>query len=110
MEVKVRYSKAQLEETCKFLAEHNEAFKGRPDAIRASILQDIGEIANKFPHMKGIGTMGYSIDVYVEEEEGIDHDENILDLEIWVNPAVGKDEYADTDVVTKTFNIVPDDD
>lgn len=108
MEVKVTYSKAQLEETVKFLAQNNPAYINRYDGIRSSIWNHINELVERFPHMTGVATMGYWIEASIESIEGIDDDENVLRLEIWVNPAVGKDEFSEEDAITQTYNIIPD--
>lgn len=104
MEVRVVYSKIQLDATVNFIAEHNQAFLGRHDYIRASILRHISEMAAKFPHMTGVGTMGYMIERGDVEEEGIDDDENFMRIEFSVDPAVGSDgQYLDEDNVERIF-------
>lgn len=110
MEVKVYYSKAQLDAAVNFIAEHNQAFLGRHDYIRAHILRHVSEIASKFPHMTGVSTMGYTVTTHDFEEEGIDEEENSVLLEFLVDPAVGVDEkYLDEDNVERIFQVEPED-
>jgi hypothetical protein len=105
MEVKVHYSKTQMEATINFIAEHNTSFLGRHDYIRKSIENHIHELAVRFPHMHGVGTMGYFITVSHGHEEGIDNDDNMILLRFEVDPAVGdNDQYKDEDGVEFTVN------
>lgn len=109
MEVKVHYSKTQMEATINFIAEHNTSFLGQHDHIRKSITNHITELAMRFPHMHGVGTMGYFISVSHSHEEGIDNDDNMILLSFDVDPAVGNDEqYKDEDGVEFTVNTDPD--
>lgn len=110
MEVKLQYSKIQMEETVKFLAKNNPAYINRYDGIRSSIWNHINELVERFPHMTGVATMGYWIEASIESVEGIDDDENVLHLEFWVDAAVGKYEFSEEDTITQTFNITPDED
>lgn len=91
MDVSVVYSKEQLEAAVQFIAKNNPAFRGRADYIRTHIKKAIFEIAEKFPHLLSLSTMGYTIIASVEEEEGIDHDQNVMLIEILVDPGLGTD-------------------
>ena len=108
MEVKFSYSRAQLNAAVKFIAKNNPYYHNQYEGIRASIWNNINELVERFPHMTSVSTMGYWIEASVESIEGIDDEENILRLEIWVNPSIGKDEFSEEDTITQTFNIVPD--
>lgn len=90
MEIKVVYSKIQLESTVDFIATHNPSFLGQHDVIRKSIMSTIQSIISKYPDIIWSGTMGYYVWISMEELEGIDSDENILRVEFMVEPAVGK--------------------
>jgi hypothetical protein len=106
MEVKLHYSKAQMDAAVKFIAENNPSYINQYEGIRSSIWNHINELVEMFPDMTGIATMGYWIEASIESVEGIDEEENILRLEIWVNPSIGKLE----DTITQTFNITPNED
>lgn len=91
MEVTLVYSKEQLEAAVQFISEHNQAFLGRANYIREHIRKAIYEIVEKFPHLLSMSTMGYTILASVEEEEGIDHDRNVMLIEILVDPGLAED-------------------
>jgi hypothetical protein len=91
MEVTLVYSKAQVEAAAKFISENNLAFLGRIDYIRRHIQKSIYEMAEKFPNLLSIGTMGYTIIGSVEEMEGVDHDTNVMLIEVLVDPGLGED-------------------
>jgi hypothetical protein len=105
MEVKVHYSKAQMEATIRFIGDHNRSFLGQYDYIRASIEEHITEIVHRFPHATGIGTMGYYISMVALHQEGIDHDDNLLILHFAVDPAVGDEtQYSQEDAIDLVLN------
>jgi len=110
MEVKLSFSKMQLDAAVKFIAENNPSYINQYEEIRSSIWYHINEIVERFPHMTGVSTIGYWIEASVESIEGIDDEENVLRLEIWVNPSIGKDEFSEEDTITQTCNIIPDED
>ena len=91
MFVTVCYSKEQLEAAVKFISENNFAFKGKKDAIRKSINGSINELVSKFPDMNSISTMGYIVIGSAERIEGIDYDNNLLRVEIMVDPGLALD-------------------
>lgn len=91
MFVTVVYSKEQLEAAINFIAENNRAFKGERDYIRKNIQSSIGELVDKFPNLRSLSTMGYTIIGSAEEVEGIDDDTNTLLVEIMVDPGLGTD-------------------
>lgn len=88
MFVTVVYSKEQLEAAVQFIAKNNRAFKGKKDYIRKSIRSSINELVEKFPDLRSLSTMGYTIIGSAEEVEGIDHDVNTLMVEIMVDPGL----------------------
>lgn len=97
MEVIVSYSPKQVEDTVEFIAQNNSAFKNKRVHIRKSIQDSIREIAQRFPDLRSLSTMGYMV-VADSHEEGIDQDVNHVRIEIYVDPALAssyefKDEY-----------------
>lgn len=91
MFVKVCYSKEQLEAAVQFIAKNSVAFKGKRDAIRKSINSSINELVAKFPNMNSISTMGYIVIGSAEQVEGIDYDNNVLRVDIMVDPGLSLD-------------------
>ena len=105
MDVKVVWSKSQLEAAAKFISENNPAFKGQLKEIRSKMVTTIVRLAENFPSQVGEGTMGFYIEAMHDEEEGLDGDENIITIQIWVDPGVGHDTFLDEDSVEKTFYV-----
>lgn len=91
MFVTVIYSKEQLEAAVQFIAKNNRAFQGKKDYIRKSIRSSINELVEKFPDLRSVSTMGYTIIGSAEAVEGIDHDNNELLVEIMVDPGLSLD-------------------
>lgn len=86
MDVKIIYSKEQLEATVEFISTHNSHFLGKKAYIRESILKSMRRIA-KDPEQWVSGTMGYML--WGDREfEGMDSDENIIHFDIAVNPSL----------------------
>jgi|SRR5579885_2059195 len=92
MQIKIQYSKTQLEECVKYIATHNIHFLGREEYIRNSIRLNMLELAGKFPHCTYMGTMGYAVECFIESEEGMDEDTNVLRFEFMVDPAVSMED------------------
>lgn len=101
MQVKIVYSETQLDECVKFISKYNENFIGEDEYIRSSINAHMLDMVLSFPNLKYSGTMGYYLVGEIEEIEGVDHDSNILMIEIQVDPALCK-EHIYTE---KTFNL-----
>jgi hypothetical protein len=101
MEVRISYSKPQLDEAVRFIARNNAHFQGQTDYIRNSILDHMKEIAADPEQWMG-STMGYTL-IGDREDEGIDSDENSIRFEILVDPNLGSDIDAD-DWVEETIN------
>jgi len=101
MKLKIQYSKTQLEKCVRFIATHNKTFKGKHEYIRQSIRENMQRLAEQFPLCTYMGTMGYAIECFIEAEEGMEEDSNVLRFEFMVDPAVSIDdqEYADEEVV-----------
>jgi len=97
MEVTIRYSKTQFEAAAKFISENNQTYLGRLKYIRDHIRKSMWEIAEKFPHLQSLSTMGYTVIGSVEEAEGIDGDVNIVHIEIMVDPSLAEEpSYTET--------------
>lgn len=90
MEVKLSYSKGQLEAAVDFISENNKYFLGKKQEIRDSILKSMRRIAQD-PEQFINGTMGYV--VWGDREfEGMNCDENTIHFDITVKPDLGSDE------------------
>lgn len=90
MEVKIIYSKEQLESAVDFISENNNYFLGQKEYIRDSILKNMKRIAAD-PEQFITGTMGYVL--WGDREfEGMDCDENTIHFDITVKPNLGVDE------------------
>lgn len=88
MQVKVYYSRTQLEATVKYIATHNVLLLGEHDTIRQDIQLGIQELVQRYPHISWIGRNGWYALVIISIEEGIDNDENVLDIEFVVNMTI----------------------
>jgi hypothetical protein len=103
MEIKISYSKIQLERAIEFIAEHNDSFYGQVDYIRQSILESIEQLA-KDPQATYLGTMGFTL-IADREIENLDCDENIVRIDILVDPALGDDDmFLDEDHYEEVIN------
>lgn len=90
MEVRITYSKEQLEAAVDFISDNNIYFLGKKEEIRQSILDMMRKIA-KDPDDFINGTMGFVL--WGEREfEGMNSDENTIHFDITVNPNLGSDE------------------
>jgi hypothetical protein len=103
MEVKIIYSKPQLEAAVRFIARNNEHFRGQKDFIRDEILKHMKQIAADPESWSG-GTMGYHL-LGDRTDEGIDNDENSIMFDILVDPNLGYDldesDYAEEVIVAE---------
>jgi hypothetical protein len=98
MEIRISYSQTQLDSAVKFISENNEHFYGQDDYIRKSILEYMERMA-KDPNSTFIGTMGFTL-IGDREFEDLDNDENVVRVEILVDPGLGNDDmYSDGDMV-----------
>lgn len=88
MDVIIEYSKVQLEAAAKFIEANNPSFKGKLAYVRRSIRDSIFELAEKFPHLSSLSTMGYTVAGRSYRVEGIDNDYNAFTVDITVDPAV----------------------
>lgn len=89
MKVKMYYDAEQLKAAVAFISANNPAFPGEDDYIRKRIFQTIDELVNDWPAYYVKATMGFSVWGTMDMEEGIDSEENILQIEILVDPAAG---------------------
>jgi len=89
MEVKVYYSKIQLEDTIKFIITNNSTFKNKYDIVKESINSCINDIVNFYPKYTSISTMGFTVIISDEEHEDLDNDDNIINIDILVDPSLG---------------------
>lgn len=89
MQVKLSYSKNQLEEAVKFIGDNNQFFIGQYDLIRSTILKYMIDFA-KNKDLSTIGSMGFFLTADFNEES-VDYDENTLDIDIHVDPNLGKE-------------------
>jgi hypothetical protein len=103
MEVRVIYSKKQLEAAVKFIAKYNENFLGQTEYIRKHIVEHMRLVALE-PAQWLAGTMGYVL-WGDREDEGIDSDENSIRFDISVDPALAINAWNLDDMVE---NIVTD--
>lgn len=100
MEILYSYSNIQLEEAVQFIGTHNKYFLGAFDKIRQSILENMNDLALKFPNCEFIGTMGYYIIAEIVSEENIDEDINSIMFDITVDPAVSINKWDKNNTVT----------
>lgn len=89
MEIRVLYSPDALEATVKYVSVHNKLLYGMDVDIRRSIMDAIQELVDQFPRTSYIHQAGFYVWVSDYIEEGIDHDENVMNIEFMVDPALG---------------------
>lgn len=93
MEVKVSYSKIQLENAVEYIATKNVHFLGQRDTIRGTILKYIKEIViSTDPEYITTGTMGFLI-IVNKVFESFDNDQNTAEVEIWIDPSLCVDNF-----------------
>lgn len=88
MQFKICYNRAQLDSTVNFIATHNASLLGKTDKIKSGILESIQELVQNYPDLTWIGRDGWYVWARMEEQEGIDNDENIISIEFMVNTAI----------------------
>jgi hypothetical protein len=93
MQFKVYYSQTQLDATINYIATHNPSMLGKIDKIRAGILDGIQELVQRYPDLLWISRNGWYVWADMIEREGIDSDENELNIEFMVNPSFDAEEY-----------------
>lgn len=100
MRVKIHYSKRQLEEAVNYVAKHNTSFLDQYEKIKNVILTYMREMAleARYRNTRYVGTMGFLI-LADREYEGLDSDENSINFEILVDPAVGCKDYSFTNQI-----------
>lgn len=93
MEVKVSYSKKQLDAAVDFIAKNNKHFLYQHDYIRGTILKCITDLAfSQDLEFMYTGTMGFFV-VAEKEFEDFDNDQNTCNVEILVDPALCLDDF-----------------
>jgi hypothetical protein len=97
MEIKIIYSKKQLDAAVDFIGDHNENFRGQYDYIRDRIVESMEETALA-PGEWITGTMGYVL-WGDREDEGLDSDENVIRYSISVDPALALEAWDLDDMV-----------
>jgi len=84
MEVKIMYSKRQLNAAARYISDNNYTFQGQIKVIKNSILDTIKRMALE-PDSMHSGTMGYTV-IVDRTFEGVDSDCNTAFFEILVDP------------------------
>lgn len=104
MNIKVSYSRKNLERAVNFIAKHNKTFKGKKSYIRNRILEMILELS-KDPTSNYIGSIGCML-IPDREFEDFETDENVCRIEIYVDPSLMDDDlYLDNDVVETSVDV-----
>lgn len=94
MKVKIVYSKMALDCAVDFVAKKNKMFLNKKDYIRDKILECMKTLA-KDSELTTVGTLGFLLTADFEPE-GLDNDENICRIDIYVSPDLGEiDPYED---------------
>lgn len=96
MEIKITYSQMQLECAIDYISQNNQNFLGQEEEIKNTIMEYMTKIA-KDPDATFVSIMGFIL-VADREFESLDNDENICNVEIYVDPSMGIiDEIDDLD-------------
>lgn len=107
MKIKVYYNKDQLEATVNFVATNNSSFLGKHDRVRESLLNHIQELVQRYPDVAWLGTMGYYVWAIMDEQEGIDSDENLMNIEFMVAPDLSNHHNSDSWEYTYYNKLLP---
>jgi hypothetical protein len=103
MKLRIQYSGIQLEECVKFVVSRTPSYT--EEGIRKAIREHMLTLAGQFPRCTFIGAhYGYCIECFIEGEEGMDEDTNLLRFEFYVDPA----SHIEQDSVTEELIIVPE--
>ncbi len=98
MQVTVKYSHHQVTGAIKYISEYNKAWKGNQDYITNSIFRSFRELAETFYYgNRAISTLGYRVRAYAIQKEGIDHDINVLRMDVTVDPRLSMEERMNDD-------------
>jgi hypothetical protein len=89
MQVRVYYSQQMLEATVKYITEHNLWFYDKPVVVRVNIMTCIQDLVDQFPKTIQVGRDGFFVGMTDFELEGIDQDENVMNVEFLVDPTIG---------------------
>ena len=104
-EIKILYSKIQLEKTAKFIALHNRTIFPIDDVIK-SIHDCMNNIVTNFPNCEWSATMGFIVMAEVLSEESIDDDYNIVHFEFYVDPALASQDKNDIENICEENIII----
>lgn len=86
MEIRISYSRAQLDGAVEFISANNQSFLGKDEEILQTIKEFMVKLAKDTDTMF-VGVMGFSL-IADREFEGIDADENVCRIEICVDPSL----------------------
>jgi hypothetical protein len=92
MEVRLEYNQEQVDRAVEFISANNKSFFDQSVTIRGAIMAAMHRIA-KEPGSQASGSMGFLL-IADWEMEGLEHDENVVRIEIWVDPALNEDTYT----------------
>lgn len=104
MNIKISYSKTQLEKTIEFVSKHNEFFLGKDDYIRSAVMDIVHELAAN-PEGTWMGTMGFVVSISERVVEDLDHDYNYVAVDFLVDPALGQHIYTDDDYHSEVITV-----
>ncbi len=88
MEVRVFYAKAKLEATVDYITARHPFFKNSPNEVRESIMRAIQELVDQYPKLTYVSRDGFYVWMDSFIEEGVDQDENAMNVEFMVDPYV----------------------
>ena len=104
MDIRISYSKTQFEKAVQFIANNNQHFKGQKNLIRESILEYMEKMAAD-PNRTFMGTMGFIL-IADRELEDMDNDENVIRIDINVDPGLGNDNiFSEDDIIDNVINV-----
>ena len=92
MEVRLEYNQEQVDRAVEFISANNKSFFDQGKTIREAIMASIRTIA-KQPGSTASGSMGFLL-VADWELEGLEHDENVVYIEVWVDPALNENTFT----------------
>lgn len=92
MEVRMEYNQEQVDRAVEFISNNNKSFFDQSETIRGAIMAAMRKLA-KEPDVKFSSSMGFILTADWELE-GLEHDENVVRIEVWVDPALNEDSYT----------------
>lgn len=100
MEVRVLYSEDAMRAAAKYVAQHDPFFHGREEDVLHSIQLSIQDLVDHYPKMSYVHRSGVYVWMMDFEQEGVDRDDNIMQVEFMVDPMIGK---AAPTYIAKTY-------